>query len=46
MATKYGEAAFRALAAMRAGFKAKRNMIFGIAAIIIIGLVLNEYVFT
>lgn len=45
MATKYGEDAFRALAAMKAAFKAKRNLIFAIAAIVIIYLVLNEYVF-
>ena len=45
MATKYGEAAFKALARMKTEFKTRRNTIFAIAAIIIIYLVLTEYVF-
>jgi len=45
MATKHGQDAFRALAAMKAAFKARRNLIFGIVALVVIYLVLNEYVF-
>jgi len=45
MATKYGEAAFRHWAGVKAAFKARRNMIFGITAIIVIYLVLDYYIF-
>lgn len=45
MATKYGEEAFRALAAMKAAFKARRNTIFAVVGIIVVYLVLTEYVF-
>lgn len=45
MATKYGEAAYKALAKMKTEWKTRRNMIFSIAAIIIIYLVVDAYVF-
>jgi hypothetical protein len=45
MATKYGDAAIRALAKIKAKFQARKKLIFGIVGVVIAVLVVDHYLF-
>ena len=44
MATKYGQAAFKKLAKLQAAFASRKRLLFGIAVVVVVYLMIQEYV--